>query len=262
MKNWNIVLGDDIGLNFVLELTEDDEVKVNVDGEEVPAELTQNADGTYQIMIKVAAAQMTSEIQIVVNGQPVEKTYSVRDYADVILAGEYDANVKALVNHMLAYGGAAQNYFKVNTDNLADKGITVADVTVPDDNLSVEISDKLNGISFYGASLVMRSKTAVRFYFTAESVEGLTFTVNGKNYEPFDAKDMYCVEVADINPQELADVLNLAVSDGTNDLTVSYSPVTYISRMYHKEESSEQMKAMVKAMYGYYLAAQAYLAHA
>ena len=262
VENWNIVLSDDIGLNFVLSLSEGDEVKVSVDGEEVPVELTQNEDGTYQVMIKVAAAQMTSEIQIVVNGQPVEKTYSVRGYADVILTGEYDAKVKALVNNMLAYGGAAQSYFKVNTDNPADKGITVADVTVPDANLSVEISDKLSGISFYGASLVMRSKTAVRFYFTADSIEGLTFTVNGKDYTPFNAKDMYCVEVADINPQELADVLSLVVSNGANNLTVSYSPLNYITRMYHKTGSSEQMKAVVKAMYGYYLAAQAYIANA
>ena len=257
VKSWNIVLGDDIGLNFVLALTQGDEVKVNVDGEDVPVELTQNADGTYQAFIKVAAAQMTSEIQIAVNGQPVEKTYSVRDYADVILAGDYKDEIKALVSNMLAYGGAAQKYFDVNTDNLADKGITVADVTVPKDNLSVEILDRLDSVNFYGASLVMRSKTAVRFYFTGESVEGLTFTVNGKNYEPFDAKDMYCVEVADINPQDLADVLSMVVSDGANDLRVSYSPISYISRMYYKDEASEQTKAVVKAMYGYHLSAKA-----
>jgi hypothetical protein len=70
------------------------------------------------------------------------------------------------------------------------------------------------------------------------------------------------VEVADINPQELADVLSLVVSNGTNNLTVSYSPLNYITRMYHKTGSSEQMKAVVKAMYGYYLAAQAYIANA
>ena len=257
VKSWNIVLGDDIGLNFVLALTQGDEVKVNVDGEEVPTQLTQNEDGSYQAFIKVAAAQMTSEIQIVVNGQPVEKTYSVRGYADVILSGEYSDFVKTLVSNMLAYGGAAQKYFEVNTDDLADKNITVAEVTVPNDNLSVEVSDQLDGINFYGASLVMRSKTAVRFYFTGESVEGLTFTVNGGVYTPVNADGMYYVEVADINPQDLADVLNMVVSDGINNLTVSYSPVSYISRMYYKDGSSEQMKDMVKAMYGYHLAAKA-----
>ena len=261
VQNWNIVLSDDIGLNFVLTLTESDEVQVNVDGKEVPAELTKNQDGTYQVFIEVVAAQMTSEIQIVVNGQPVEKTYSVRDYADVILSGEYTDSVKALVNNMLVYGGAAQRYFNVNTGDYADKNITVADVTVPDDNLSVEVSDQLDGINFYGASLVMRSKTAVRFYFKAESVQGLTFTVNGKVYEPEKSNGMYYVEVADIDPQELADVLSVVVSDSTNELSFSYSPMNYITRMHHKAESSEQLKAMVKAMYGYYLAAKEYIAN-
>ena len=257
VKSWNVVLGDDIGLNFVLALTQGDEVQVKVDGAEVPVELTQNEDGTYQVFIEVAAAQMTSEIQIVVNGQPVEKTYSVRDYADVILSGEYNDLVKALVSNMLSYGGAAQKYFNVNTDDLADRNITVAEVTVPGDDLSVEVSDQLDDINLNGATLVMRSKTAVRFYFKAESVEDLTFTVNGKVYEPEKSNGMYYVEVADIDPQELADVLSMVVSDGANNLTVSYSPVTYISRMYYKAGSSEQMKDLVKAMYGYYIAAKA-----
>ena len=258
VKSWNIVLGDDIGLNFVLDLTQDDEVQVNVDGKEVPAELIQNEDGTYQVFVEVAAAQMTAEIQIVVNGQAVEKTYSVREYADVILAGDYKAEIKALVNNMLVYGGAAQNYFGVNTDDLANKDITVSEVTVPGD-LTVQIQDELAVIDCYGVSLVLRSKTAVRFYFIAESVDGLTFTVNGNDYTPVSANGKYYVEVADINPQALADELSMVVSDGTNSLTVSYSPVTYISRMYHKADASEQLKAVVKAMYGYHLAAKAYI---
>ena len=262
VKTWNIVLGDNIGLNFVLALSENDEVQVQVDGAAVPVELTQNEDGTYQVLIEVAAAQMTSQIQLFVNGQAVEKTYSVREYADVILAGEYADSVKTLVSNMLAYGGAAQKYFEINENNYADRDITVAEVTVPGDDLSVAIADQLDGIDFYGASLVMRSKTAVRFYFKAESVEGLTFTVNGAEYDPVTGANGIYVEVADIDPQELADVLSMTVSDGVNTLAVSYSPVTYISRMYHKAETSEALKAVVKAMYGYYLAAQAYLANA
>ncbi|MBQ6831963.1 MAG: hypothetical protein IJO28_04940, partial [Oscillospiraceae bacterium] len=257
VKSWNIVLGDDIGLNFVLALTQGDEVQVKVDGTEVPVELTHNEDGTYQVFIEVAAAQMTSQIELIINGQPVEKTYSVRDYADVILAGAYHDYVKALVRSMLSYGGAAQKYFHVNEQDLANRDITVAEVTVPGDDLSVAISDHLAGIDFHGASLVMRSKTAVRFYFTAEGVEDLIFTVNGKTYTPVSADGMYCVEVADINPQDLADVLNMVVSDGTNTLEVSYSPVIYISRMYHRDGASDALKAMVKAMYGYYLSAKA-----
>jgi hypothetical protein len=42
---------------------------------------------------------------------------------------------------MLVYGGAAQKYFKVNTDDLADRNITAAEVTVPDDELALEVLD-------------------------------------------------------------------------------------------------------------------------
>ena len=261
VQSWNIILSDNIGLNFILALTQDDEVQVTVDGEEVPVELTKNADGTYKVFIEVAAAQMTSEIQIIVNGQPAEKTYSVRGYADVILSGQYSNYVQDLVRNMLVYGGAAQHYFDVNTGKWADQDITVAEVIVPGDDLSIEISDQLDDINFYGASMVMRSKTAVRFYFTTASVQDLTFTVDGEDYTPVSAKGMYCVEVAGINPHELADELSMVVSDGTNSLTVSYSPVNYITRMYHKSGTSAQLKTLVKAMYGYYLAATAYIAN-
>ena len=261
VKTWNIVLGDDIGLNFVLALAENDEVQVNVDDKAVPVELIDNGDGTYKVFIKVAAAQMTSEIQIVVNDQAVEKTYNVREYADVILAGDYSDEIKALVSNMLVYGGAAQSYFGVNTDDFAGENINVVDVTVPEDDQSVEIVDALDGVDCYGTTLVLRSKIAVRFYFTADSVEGLTFTVNGTEYNPVSNADgLHYVEVADINPQNLDDALTIAVSNGTDSLTVSYSPMSYISRMYHKAGSSEQLKAVVKTLYGYHLAAKAYIA--
>lgn len=53
----------------------------------------------------------------------------------------------------------------------------------------------------------------------------------------------------------------MVVTDGVDNLEVSYSPVTYITRMYHKAGTSEQLKAVVKAMYGYYLAAEEYTAN-
>ncbi len=259
VESWNIVLGDDIGLNFVLALNQGDEVRVNVDGKEVPVELNSNGDGTDRVFIKLAAAQMTSEIQLVINGQPMEKTYSVREYADVILSGNYSNSVKNLVKNMLVYGGMAQAYFDVNMDTKADQGITVAEVSVPADKMSVEIEDKLDGIDCYGVTMVLRSKIAVRFYFTADSMDGLTFTVGGKGYTPVPNGSLYYVEVADINPYALDQMLDMVVSDGTNHLTVSYSPMNYITRMYHNGGSSEQLKELVEAMYGYYLAAKAFV---
>ncbi len=257
VSGWNIVLGDNIGVNFVLALTEGDTVAVTVDGEEVPATLTDNGNGSYTVFIKVAAAQMTDEIVISVNGYALEKTYSVRAYADEILAGNYTSHTKALVENMLVYGGAAQRYFEHNTENYADVDIEVT-ASEPGEAPELVILNELTGVKYYGASLLHEEKTAVRFYFTAESIEGLTFMVDGNVYEAASNGGLYYIEVAGINPQDLDDTLNVVVTDGTNSLAVQYSPLTYISRMYSKAGNS---KALVQAMYGYHLAAKAYLAN-
>ena len=77
----------------------------------------------------------------------------------------------------------------------------------------------------------------------------------------FDEKnDMYYLEVADIVPQNLDQDITVTVSDGTNDLVVTYAPMDYIIRMYNKADSSEATKNLVQALYGYYAAAEAYVA--
>ena len=259
VDSWNIVPGDDIGVNFVLALTQGDTVQVQVDGEEVPVTLADNKNGTYNALIHVAAAQMTAEIAIVVNGQAVEKTYSVREYADLILAdAQYTDYAKTLIKNMLSYGAAAQIFFNYNVENLANAGITVDAIAVPE-LMSLETSDNLDGIDFYGATVVMENKTAVRFYFNAQSVDGLTFSVDGNVYEPAVKDGMYYVEVAGIEPQNYADLLNLLVTDGTNELAVAYSPLHYITRMYRN--GSDETKAVAQAMYGYYMAAKSYYAN-
>ena len=247
---WNITLKDNIGVNFAMELKDTDDVVVTVNGETV--DFTEE-NGKFSI--NVAAAQMMDEIAISVNGLPLANTYSVRKYADTILADPDQSACHDLVKYMLVYGGAAQTYFPYNAENLASNGIQVTPA-VPTGDGEVEISDSLSAISFYGATLVHETKTAVRFYFTG-SVEGLTFTANGSEVNEIAKGDMYYVEIAGINPQDLGNDVTVVVSDGTNELTVAYSPLDYIVRMYNKGGASA---ALVQALYGYYQAAVAYTA--
>ena len=153
-----------------------------------------DANGQYVISVALAAAQMTEEITLdfVKNGASVlQKIYSIRGYADAILEGNYSAKTKELVRHMLNYGAAAQQYFGVNTEKLANAGYEITEeVTLPAEYEAIAVSGSIAGMQFYGASLVFDNKIAVRYYFTG-SVDGVSYgdyeviEKNGMHYVPF-----------------------------------------------------------------------------
>ena len=248
VTGWNVVLGNEIGMNFVMDLEEGDQVTCFLGEQEIASTLSANEDGTYNLRVAVAAAQMTEELTIKVNGEALSRTYSVRAYADHILTGDYDDATKALVREMLNYGAASQTYFGYNTEKLANAGVTVTVAAVPAEGGDVTVTGSADGISFYGASLVHQKKIAVRFYFTAESVEGVDFG----GYTPVAKDGKYYIEIGDINPQDLDKDITVTVNDSLN---ITYSPLDYIIRMYAKGGDTA---ALVQALYGYYLAAAAY----
>jgi hypothetical protein len=158
---------------------------------------------------------------------------------------------------MLNYGAAAQNYFSYNAKNPANTDISVTPVQIPTTAVEIDVTGNVEGVRFYGASLVHETKTAVRFYFAADSVKDITFTVGEKTYTAEEKNGMYFVEIPEINPQNLDDDVTLKVSDGATELYVTYAPVDYIIRMYNKADATQTSKDLLQAMYGYHLAAKA-----
>lgn len=272
VEAWNITLSDDIGLNFAVnvadELVNQTTVEITVEGAAKTvtlADVVKNENGLYLISVHLAAAQMTEQVQVKVllNGAVAEcKTYTVRQYADVILADDqYSEEIKNLVRAMLVYGGKAQNYFSHNTVSYADVGIEIEAAEVPTEVDPVTVSESVDGLSYYGASMLFTSKNAVRYYFVLSDgadINSYTFTAGDKTLTPVQKGNMYYVDVAEINPQDLDESIEVVVTYGTETLTVGYSPMNYIVRMYAK--GSDELKALLQAMYGYHLAAEAYLA--
>ena len=265
VSGWSLTLGSDLSVNFKLSVDESiaDTAMIHIavagaNKTYAVSELTANADGFYYLSVKVAAAQMTDEITVqIVNGteQSEKKSYSVRAYADSILAGEYSEETKTLVTQMLHYGAAAQNYFNYRTDSLADAGLT-ASLTAPTTFTGPSYTGTVEGVIYSGATLVHREKIAVRFYFEVTGdVSAYSFTVNGESCTPVQKGGRYCIEIADINPQDLDEGITVKVNDA---LTVVYSPMNYIVNMYKK--GSESLQALVKTLYNYHLAAEAFLA--
>ena len=268
VAQWNISLRDDICPNYHLIISDtmaaDAVVNVSVgNGNAVsyPASnLSKTAEGYYVVSAPLAAAQMTDDIhiQVLVNGEEVLfKTYTVAQYAHTILGTQSYGQYHNLVRAMLNYGAKAQLYFSHNTNNLADAGYEIqTPVNVPDVALDNIKEGSVEGISFYGASLVYLNKISVRYYFTAENgVAGYTFQVDGKPYEASRNGSMYYVEIPGINPQEYRDIITLTVSDGTSSQSIGYSPMHYITRMYNRDTTAESLKNLLCAMYGYHLAA-------
>ena len=263
---WGAVLEDDLKVRFHLNVDSviSASAKIRVSfGEQVceysVSELPMLEQGKYLLTVNVAPAEMMEDIvvQLVDNNTIIkEATHTVREYCDTILADEGHSQYHALVKEMLNYGAMAQVYFNYDTENLANDGITdTAAIEVPETAEEITVSDKISGLSFYGASLVYRDRIAVRYYFTGD-VTDCTFTANGNTYTPVAKDGMHYVEIADIVPQDLDQQITVTVSNAEgNTLTVSYSPMNYIVRM--NQKGSEAVKNLVKALYNYHLAAKA-----
>ncbi|MBQ8910629.1 MAG: alkaline phosphatase [Oscillospiraceae bacterium] len=266
LNGLSMTLSDDLDMHFYVAADETNLENTTVSltvGEEKlvskPGQLDE-ATGNYKFSIDLAAAQMTDTVtfQLAIGDTVIETgSYSVRQYADAILAGDYDDTTKALVTQMLGYGAAAQTYFAYQTDTLANAGITGAgEQAVPETSQGMAVTDTSDSLNFYGASLVFRSRIAVRFYFDGDST-GCSFAANGQTLTAVEKDGKYCVEIDGIVLQALDGQIKLTVTDATGDtLIVVYSPMDYIVRM--SQKGSDSLKALLRAMYNYHLAAKSY----
>ena len=266
VHQWNIALQDDYAVNFNLQISESIEstakVRLTVGDETATysvSELKKTADGYFRLTANISAAQMNDFITVMVmNGREIgcNNTYTAREYCDTILADSTYSRYHPVVKEMLNYGAMAQIYFDYDTEYLANDGITGgAAKDVPGATEDLTVSDQISNLNFYGASLVYRDRIAVRYYFAGD-VSGCTFTANGNTYTPVAKDGMHYVEIADILPQNLDQQITLTVTDANgNTLTAAYSPMNYIVRM--NEKGSDTLKALVKALYNYHLAAKA-----
>lgn len=267
VESWNLTLNDAIGVHFNVAVsdavTDSAVVQITANGATESYQICEtdkdDQTGTYGFSVELAAAQMTDPVTVCLrlDGEAVQtREYTVRQYADYILeeTNGFDEQLKQLVTAMLHYGGAAQQYFAYNTEHLANEGIAAAAQTdMPETEMNgVWTGNWPDGWRFYGATLLFKSKTAVRFYFEADDITAYTFAVSGTQLQPTEADGMYYVEVSDIPPDQLDAALQLQVNE---TLCAVYTPVDYMIRMYAK---SETMKPLMLAMYQYYLAAEAY----
>jgi len=264
VEKWGLTLKDEIVVKFNMTFTEEilaDEaayVEVKVGGTTTMNMPVSQVTGPLQV--PVTASQMTEKITLcIVDGKGVSSetdSFTVRQYCDTILGDEEYAKYHALVKEMLNYGSAAQLYFGKNTGELAGEGITDAgQQEVPTTGGEYVMEGHIEGLECYGATLVLRDKIGLRYYFTGD-LTGCTFAVNGVPTELQIGNGNY-VELADILPQDLDEDVDLVVTDANgNTINVTYCPMNYIIRM--NQKGTDATKAVVKALYNYHLAAKVF----
>lgn len=265
VEGWSLTLGGDLTVNFKMRIHPDiqntAQVVLTVAEESIcytVSEHTPDDSGGYLFSVPVAAAQMADDITVqIVNGNDAStpQTYRVVDYARYVLTNESMSSYHRLVQEMLSYGAAAQVYFDYNTSNLVNAGITGVGMSeIPADAAAEQkVEDNDANINFYGASLLFRDKIGIRYYFTVSgNADDYTFTVDGEVCKAAQKGELYYVEITDINPQDLDDTRWVSAGD----VTASYCPMNYLLRM--SQKGSENLKALMKALYNYHLAAKAY----
>ena len=260
-----LVLGDNLNMRFWVKANmENAAINVTIgSGETKSIALTeQDANGYYIVNVALAAAQMTDVITLQATAGDVTgtaKQYSVRQYADVILNGDYTEPTTNLVQVMLNYGAGAQVYFNYNNtaDQLANKGYESNPTEALPEEQAVVVEGTTEGVRFYGVSLSFRDRIALRYYFTGD-ISGMTVNAGEKAYTVSQKDGLSYVELADINPQDYATVYTVSVGDGENPLSVGYSAMHYISRMCGKSSTSENLVNLLKWLNDYYKAAICY----
>ena len=267
VENWGVTLKDEVimkfDMNFTPEILADNEayVEVAVNGS---APYTVPVAEDMILSVPVFATQMTEIITLttVSGGEAVaSKSFTLLQYCKEVLNNNEYSQYHALVKELLNYGDAAMKYFKPSADKFAGAEVDLAGTgknDVPTAAPAVALGDQSDVLDCTGASLVYRDKIAVRYYFTG-SLTGCTFSVTGANGKAVVNAAGGYVEVPDILPQDLDQEIALSVTDGEGKvLTITYCPMNYIVRM--SQKGSDTTKALVKALYNYYLAAKDFAA--
>lgn len=279
----SLTLSSDIYMNFYMQLT-DEALKngkmVFTIGDRIVADVAakkNETNGRYYFTCPLNALELSETVQAVFTyeGATYTQEYSVEEYVDTILAGNYSPEMKTLVKKISNYGHYAQGYLENIHDNVtigADGYTATAKFGGEDDiSLTDAISalaaygftapEEKNGISFYARSVNFDSATALNFYVqsangapTAVCKEGKTVTV--KKYK----NDIYVVSIKDISATELADDFTVTV-DGV-DFTGSVLAYCNAVVKAHTGEGADENDALavnaMVAFYEYYLAAAVY----
>ena len=169
-------LGADFGVNFYMTIPGGNvtgmKVQFIVDGVETVDDALEASGGYYRATVNIAAKDMTVPIVAkLLNGSDEvisRYVYTMKEYAEYIIENDgYLPAEKAVAQAMLTYGGYAQLYFEHRVTELANE-VYSADISTADVSGVAKMSITGDKGSYKGASLMLKSQTAVRLNFSTQ----------------------------------------------------------------------------------------------
>ena len=289
LKGLSLILSDKIGMRVYVktfaELANTDYIVFSCAGQtkqETVADAEhmtiQDVDGSnipvLVFELELWTKQMTDDVtfHMVVDGMDgASKTYSVRSYADQILAGSYSDKEKNMVRAMLNYGGYAQNYLNYNTESLANSSIfdelpdpvQAEDPVLTDYDYTLTEAANTQGFDIRQAALQLGTDVQLVFYYEltgGKTNSNFTFELVGSNKDlefGYDSdKGLNTVTIRHILPYELNQMFMLKVTPKNSSnpvMTINYGPFSYCKAKI--EHGSTAIKNLCKSLYYYWEAA-------
>lgn len=274
LKGYSLTLEGTIGVNFYMQLGEDVladsekgaymnftlERKTGNEYIKVPVNKAtyDNDKECYVFKCGVPVKDMDIQIkgQIILSDGRTGSVYSctVREYIEVIKTDEkYKDQQKliSLVEKMSDFGNFATAYFAngaiEETTEMEAVTSTVLEkylATLPTDNSDI----------YYGSSLILKSDTILRHYFTKEvKVAEAGYKVGEKN-------GLYYIESEGIPAHELGNskTVHVTTIDDNKEITITYNPLSYAYIALSRNGVDENLRSLMRTMYLYYQAALDY----
>ena len=286
-KAANITISDDETLKFNIywNLKNVDDPIVKMYFEDQPDKIwytgvkhtyaSENLSWDYVSSVSINSGEMTRimNIQLISSddGEVVEEfSTSAECYAQKLLQStdESTQKYKPLMKAIFDYGAASQQYFKMNTSELANKSLSTADKAIsaiPQNEINkynVKSWFDIDGMEYVGSSLIVGDKIKLRHYFSLDakkrpidySYDVITFTSQntytgtGYVYKLTKSGDKYYVEIP-LDTKNFFMDKTLIVSDGKSNIGLNYYVMNYIAKAYVSSSSSIELKNLIATLY-------------
>lgn len=276
----SIFEGDRLGVNFYVELyggatAAEYQIEYYFDGDfgdRHVISLTEQGQSTrlketdyLKLEIPLTTGDLSRQIHIAVVEKQTsamidEAEMSCRDYAAEILSDEQYKDVWTLTKAMLNYAAATQIYFEKDTTRPANEFLSEEDKAIepiPEEVLELYRDNRyiaVDGLYYYGTSLILESEIKLRHYFTADpgtEKEQYRFLCDGKELTVLEKSGLWYVEISGIDYFNITeDKLLTVTNDSGVEQTLSYSVMHYIARIGNRSEYEDLLK-VVYAIYAF-----------